>query len=113
MITLVFAIILAIVFTIFSIQNTDGVTLVLANTTWPDIPLYVIALGSLLLGLMIAWGFNIIQSISSSLTIHEKDAKVKDLKKQVAQMTKEIHQLELKNAKLETKEDGEADDKSI
>jgi len=79
-----------------------------------DTPLYLVVISALLLGLLLAWIFSLVSSFSSKITLHGKENKIKADEKAIAELTKEIHQLELENTRLKEKSgEGENDDKSL
>ncbi len=100
MVLLILLIVFGIIAALFAVQNTTDVVVTVLGYTFTDIPLYLVMLGSLLLGLLVSSLINLSNIISSSLTIHGKDAKIKQSKGTVADLEKRIHQLELENAKL-------------
>lgn len=100
---LILAVILALGMTLFATQNPSHVDVVIAGMRWEDVPLYLVVLLSLLLGLTIAWGFGLISSISSSLTIFGKDLKINKNNQIVNQLNKKIESLEAENANLKAK----------
>lgn len=99
---------------LFATQNTQGVSITFAGYTFTDIPMYLIVLCTLLIGISISWIISLAGSISSSLTIHGKENAIKETKKQINDLTKQVHELELENAKLMT-ETGKSpvDDESL
>ncbi|OGK15460.1 hypothetical protein A2862_01575 [Candidatus Roizmanbacteria bacterium RIFCSPHIGHO2_01_FULL_38_41] len=98
--TLILVVLSGILAALFATQNTDPVSIIVASYTLNDIPMYLIVLGSLLLGLLLSSIISLVNSISSSFTLHGKDAKIKETKKTLVELTKQIHQLELENARL-------------
>lgn len=114
---IIIVIVLSLIFAFFATQNTSGVTLRIGATMLVNLPLYLVVLGSLLVGFLISWIFSLIDSLSSKFTIHGKDSTIKQTKKTVVDLTKKVHQLELENAKLETelrdRSEGKVDDKSL
>ncbi len=79
-----------------------------------DLPLYMIVIGSLLLGVCIAWIISFVGSVSSSFKIRGKESALKDAKRTIAELTKRVHQLELQNVELKTKTgDVEEDETSL
>lgn len=97
-----------------ALQNTTHVTFTILNYTLSDIPLFSVIIGSVLVGVLLAYIIYMINSISTALTIHGKDKKIKESEKSAAELTKRIHQLELENAAL--KKDGPSaatDDKAL
>lgn len=100
---LILAVILALGMTFFASQNPSQVNIVIANMSWESVPLYLVVLVSLLLGLMIAWIFGIVSSISTSLTIFGKDIKLKKTKMTVDQLNSKVKSLETENSNLKAK----------
>lgn len=86
----------------FAVQNTDPTVIQVASYVSPEIPLYIVVVGALLLGLLLAWVFYLVHSFSSALTLHGKDNTIKEAQKTNLELTKRIHQLELENTRLET-----------
>lgn len=112
-----FALIVLVVFGIgvayFATQNTQSVSITLASYPVSGIPLYLIVLGSLLLGFVVSWIISLVDVISSALKIHGKDSTIKDANKQIAELTKRVHQLELENERLKGESGHPSDDKSL
>lgn len=114
MLTLVLTVIFGLIFAYFATQNTEGVTMRFAEYNSAIIPLYLVVLGSLLVGLLLAWLINFINSIASSITLHGKESELKKAERMVAELTKRIHQLELENTRLKAENNEETlDDKSL
>ncbi len=112
-----FALIVLVVFGIgvafFATQNTQTVSVVVGNYSWTGIPLYLIVLGSMLLGFVVNWIINIVNGISSAIKVHGKESTIKDANKQIAELTKRVHQLELENERLKAESGHPTDDKSL
>ena len=84
----------------FSTQNTAPVTVQFGDIVLPDVPLYLVTIGSLLLGLLIAWIFYFARTVSTSVTIFEKDYAMKKSRRTVAEMDQRLHELEIENSRL-------------
>lgn len=97
----------------FATQNTTLISLYLGPYITPRIPLYLVVIGTLLLGLLLAWVFSLVNSFSSKITLHGKENKIKEDEKTIAELTKEIHQLELENIRLKERSGEGEDDKSL
>jgi uncharacterized membrane protein YciS (DUF1049 family) len=112
-----FALIILVVFGIgvafFATQNTQAISITLANYPLTGVPLYLIVLGSLLLGFVVSWVISLADVISSALKIHGKENTIKDDKKQISELTKKVHQLELENERLKAESGHPRDDKSL
>lgn len=113
MATLIITIFFGLIITYFAIQNTGTISLNFLNYTIPGIPIYVVVVGALLIGLFFSWILSLVKSVSTGFTIRGKESKIKDYKKENAELTKQIHQLELTNARLETAANIPSDDKSL
>ena len=114
MLTLITLVLFGTLAAFFATQNTNPGSLMFGTYALKNIPMYLIVLGSVLFGLLLSSLISLVNSISSSLTIHGKDVKIKETKKTVTDLTKRIHQLELENERLKAKdEDAVTDDKSL
>lgn len=99
-----FALIVLVIFGIgvafFATENTQVVSITLARYPFTGIPLYLIVLGSLLLGFVVSWLISLVDVISSALKIHGKDSAIKDGNKQIVELNKKLRELELENERL-------------
>ncbi len=111
---IILAVIVGLGIAYFAAQNTVLITLHFASYTISNLPLYLIVAGSLLLGLLLAWIFSLVSSFSSKITLHGKENKIKEEERTIAELTKEIHHLELENTRLKERYGEESrDDKSL
>lgn len=97
----------------FAIQNTGAVSLNFLNYTIPGIPIYIVIVGALLTGLFISWIISVVNGIGTGFTLQGKESKIKDYKKENAELIRQIHQLELENSRISAASHERADDKSI
>jgi len=111
MLILFLAIVLSIIFSIFATQNTGQVTLFFYNFSLPNIPIYLVVLTSALVSFILSLIFQLIKNLSTGLTISSQKTKVNELKKELAEVTRELHKIELENAKYKA-ELGEPDDEN-
>ncbi|KKP55865.1 MAG: hypothetical protein UR50_C0015G0013 [Parcubacteria group bacterium GW2011_GWC1_34_10] len=81
-------------------NNLMLVPLHLGTYVFSDIPLFYIIIGSLLIGLGLAYFIYIINSIFTAFTLHGKDNKIKQGNNEIVDLTKQIHKLELENERL-------------
>ncbi len=81
-------------------NNLMLVTLYLGKYAFSDIPLFYIIIGSLLVGLGLAYLIYLVNSIFTAFTMHRKDTKIKHGESEIVDLTKQIHQLELENERL-------------
>lgn len=100
MLALLVAVIFGLAVGFFATQNTTPVTVQLADYALEEVPLYVVIVGSLLLGLLIAWILYIARTVSSTLTIYGKEQVVKKTRRTVADLEQRVRELEAENARL-------------
>lgn len=80
--------------------NLILVPLHLGTYVFSDIPLFYIIIGSLLIGLGLAYFLYLVNSIFTAFTMRKKDKKIKQGKNEIVDLTKQIHKLELENERL-------------
>lgn len=61
------------------------------------IPLFYVIVGSILFGLILSYLVYFVNSISTSFTLRGKNNQIKKEQKEVLELTKRVHQLELEN----------------
>lgn len=103
MFALIVLIVFGIVIAYFATQNTQPVSIMLAGYPVSGIPLYLIVLGSLLLGFVVSWVISLVDVISSALKMHNKDSEIQNSSKKIADLKNRVHQLELENERLKGK----------
>ncbi len=84
-------------------NNLVLVTLHLGSYAIANIPLFYVIIGSLLAGLILAYGVYLVNSVVMSLKMFGKDKKIKETKDEVADLTELVHKLENENKKLKAK----------
>lgn len=102
--TLIFAILFGLGLAFFAIQNTNGVTITLANIPLTDTPLWIIILVSISIGLICASFFNVLNVISSAFKLHGKNSTIKNADKTIRDLKSEIQRLKVENTRLSSKE---------
>lgn len=112
MLMLLITVVLGILFAVFATQNTASTTIYLGGYSLQNVPIYLVVLIPLLIGLSISFLVHVIKALSDSLTISEYKGEAQKLKKELAEVTKEAHKLELDNTKLKA-EIGKFDEDSI
>ena len=100
MLTLIATVILALVFALFATQNTGSVTIYFGSNSISNVPLYLVILLSIILTLLVSGFIYFLRSLSSSLTLNEKEEDIKKTKGELAEVTRQAHKLELENTKL-------------
>lgn len=113
MLTLLVAIVVGTVLAIFATQNTEVVSLHWVGYSVANIPIYLAVLVPLSVGLLVAYMLHVARDLSQRLIISEEKDRIKNLKTQLAEVTKLAHKLELENIKLKTGKDGQKDENSL
>ncbi len=103
MASLLLAVIIGTGFAVVATQNTANVAVHLGNYTWSHIPLYAIAIGSLFVGLVIAFLLSIFDWAASSLSLHRKEVRAQKAETTIAQLQTKIKDLEDRNTELKAK----------
>ncbi|GEM_PF-359122 len=113
MLALILTVIFGLGIAYFATQNTNGVTITLANIPLRGVPLYMIVVGSLLIGLFTSWIISLADGISSMLTIHGKDTAIKKAESAITDLKTELHMLELENARLKGEHNEQLESESV
>lgn len=111
MLILIFLILVGAGFTFLSMQNTQLVSLNFLNYSFSNLPINYVIIGSILLGVILAFFISFINSISTAMKIRGQQQQLKQEKKSVAELTKKVHQLELENVGLKIDTDSGNTDK--
>lgn len=106
-----FALILLIIFGLgvafFATQNTGLVHIVIANYLITGVPLYIIVVGSLLLGVFISWLVSLVDWLSSTIALRWKDAQTNRSDKRMQELQQQVYDLEVENARLKGEKETE------
>lgn len=100
MFELLVTVILALGFALLATQNTSGVTVNIWQYTFSNIPLYIVALGSLLFGLLVAWFISLFDGLANLLSLRHKDTQISEKERTVSHLEDRLRALELENAEL-------------
>ncbi|PIR80177.1 MAG: hypothetical protein COU25_01415 [Candidatus Levybacteria bacterium CG10_big_fil_rev_8_21_14_0_10_35_13] len=113
MLALIVLFIFGIGIAFFATQNTQAISLTFANYSIHGVPVYIVVLVSLLLGFAVSWIISRVDVISSAFKIHGKESTIKNANKQISELTKKVHQLELENERLKGESGHPRDDKAL
>jgi uncharacterized integral membrane protein len=97
---LIILVLFGILASVFAIQNTTNVSIILLGYPLREVPIYLIVSGSLLIGLLLSSVVSIVNSIFNSFKMHGKNVKIKESKKTVEDLAKRNRELELEITKL-------------
>ncbi len=98
--SLIAAVLVGVGFAYFATQNTVGVTLQFGHYFFYSVPIYIVALGALLIGLILAWIIYLVRTTAFALTLFGKNNQIKASQKTVEQLELRIKNLEVENAEL-------------
>jgi uncharacterized integral membrane protein len=84
----------------FATQNITPITIQFGDYVLEGVPLFAVILGSLLVGLVMAYILYLARSVSSKVTIYGKDYADNKTRRTVANLEHRVDQLETENARL-------------
>jgi uncharacterized integral membrane protein len=102
MLVLLVGVIFGLAIGYFATQNTTPVTIQVAQYAFKEVPLYLVIVGSLFVGLFIAWILYFARSISSTLAIHGRDHALKRARQTTADLELRVQELQAENEQLKT-----------
>jgi uncharacterized integral membrane protein len=108
MLTLVFVVVFGVVFSYFATINTGQITINFGFYQLNGIPIYMAVLISAAVGMLLAAILYFLRYLSAYFTLGGKEKDLKEANKRIAELTKDIHKLELENTKLKS-ENGDVD----
>jgi len=103
MIALILFVLIGVVFAYFATLNTFPTPVNLGGYIVPDIPLYVIIIFAFAIGLFTGGLFSVVKQLLNQRKLHKQNSQLSKIKQDTVSLMKEIHQLEVENAKLKTK----------
>lgn len=84
----------------FSRYNTSGITLTIGDYSYFNIPLYVITVGTYMLGILLAWIIEVPQAIGTTLQIMGLGHTIRSGNNTILGLQNKIKKLEIENIKL-------------
>ncbi len=96
---LIAAVLFGLGFTLLAIQNTLSVPLYAGGYVF-YVPVFLIVLGTLLIGLFIAWLLSAIGWISNSITLRRKDSAIRETHNTIDHLQARVKDLEAENSRL-------------
>jgi uncharacterized integral membrane protein len=113
MAVLLVSVVLGVIFAVFGTQNTAPVDLNFGGYVLAGVPMYLAVLIPLLIGLVLALFLHIARDLSQRLTISEQKDKIKNLKQELAEVTKSAHKYQLESTRLKSENGDSGDEDSI
>lgn len=84
----------------FATQNTGGVNIVLASRSISSIPVYLVVIGSMLIGFLVSWFISLFDSLSSILKIRGKNSAINNANNKISELEKRNNELQIENSNL-------------
>lgn len=100
MIGLILTIIIGLGIGYFSSNTTSGITITIGDYKYFNIPLFVITVGTYLLGILLAWIIEVPQSIATALQIMGLGRTIKSGNNTIVELQNKIRRQETENIKL-------------
>ena len=98
--TLIILIIFGFGMAYFATQNTGLIHITFANFYSGGIPLYVVVVGSMLLGIFISWLISLVNSVTASFKMRKINAEIRDAYHTIDELTKKNTDLLKQNEHL-------------
>jgi hypothetical protein len=67
------------------------------------VPLYLVIIGSLIVGVAISWILHVLDGVSTAIMVHRKNRQLQKTDTSLNALEKRIHDLEVENARLKGK----------
>lgn len=106
MIGLILGAITALFIFFFAFQNSQNVTVQFLNYVLNDVPLYLVVILSILAGIILSFVISIPGSISATVSMFNKDRKIKSTEKTLEKVANKVKGLEIENTKLKNNSRG-------
>ena len=97
---LIIAVLFGLGLAYFATQNTMTVPISFGLYQFFNVPIYLIAFGSLLAGLLIAWIIHLVGTLGFLVSLRNRDAKIREGEFEMGNLKKRLRILELENARL-------------
>lgn len=97
---LIIAVLFGLGLAYFATQNTMTVPISFGLYQLFNVPLYLIAFGSLLVGLLIAWVIHLVGALGFFMSLRNRDAKIREREFEMGNLKRRMQALEIENARL-------------
>lgn len=104
MTALIILIIFGLGMAVFATQNTGVIHISIGSYVLTGIPIYVLVVGSILLGIFISWIISMASSISSFMMLRGKDASLHQAQKTIRDLEEKNNKLSLEIARFKGQE---------
>lgn len=100
MLSLIATLLFGILFAFFATQNTSLASIKIGYFSLPNIPMYLIILGSMLLGIVVASIISGINSLSTFISLKKREKSLYEREKDIEALNEKVYLLEMENANL-------------
>lgn len=100
MIGFILTLVIGIGIAFFSNASTSGVTLTIGEYKYFNIPLFVVTVGTYLLGIVLAWLIEVPQTIVTAFHVMGLGRTIRSGNNTITQLQNKINKLEMENSKL-------------
>jgi len=104
MLSIIYALVLALLIALFATQNTGPVMIKLLPLTFFSVPTYVLVIVSMIVGLLIGSIFHLTKSLGTFIALKRKDALINKSRNENIAKDEVIRNLEEENARLKSEE---------
>jgi uncharacterized integral membrane protein len=109
MLSILFSAILGLAIGYFALQNATPVTIQVGELVFQEVPLYLVAVGSLIVGILVASMLYLARTVSANMHVHGRPQPA-TTDKTVAALERRIHDLEIENTRLKASHDSHVRD---
>ncbi|QQS38832.1 LapA family protein [Candidatus Woesebacteria bacterium] len=103
MLTSIFVVVFGVVFAYFATINTNQISVNFGFYQLTNSPIYLVVLISAAIGMLLTAVLYFLRFMSTYFTIGSKEKDIKEANKRIAELTKDLHKIELENERLRTK----------
>lgn len=100
MFSLILIVIIGLGIALFSQQNTQTANVTVGSYVFPSVPVYLVAIVSMLFGLFIAWILSIMNFFSTLFVLRRKDGAISHEQKRADDLEQTVKELRQENAQL-------------
>lgn len=113
MIALILFVVIGVLFAYFATLNTTLTAINLGGYIVSDIPLYIVVISAFAIGLFTGGLFSVVKQLLNQRKLYKQNSQLSKIKQDTLSLTREIHKLEIENARLKTKLGESVDDAEV
>ena len=100
MFSLIILFIFGFMVAIFAVQNTQSASVQFGQYGLVDIPLFAIVIAAALFGILVSWLISLTGNISTSMSMRNKEGRIRDAQTEVHRLQNRVHELEIENERI-------------